>query len=160
MAKKKDKNLGGAPKENKNGLALKDPDVRQEAYEDYCAHLSEGRGKRGWCYNKDGLNCTFETMEKYIKNEVEFDPQKKRDAEAKGYMTWESVVMDSAKGKNKEANTATLQMLMRNKYGWDKPEQAEERHESTALVAVEAFVMQLKGLQSSSSIDTRSNPND
>ena len=61
-----------------------------------------------------------ETIEKYILDDKEFDPLQKRKAEAQGYAYWEQVVEDSAKGANKDANTASLQMVMRNKFGWDK----------------------------------------
>ena len=111
---------GGAPLDNKNGLKLKPADVRQDAYADYCAYLATGKAKRGWVYDKDGYTCTWETMEKYIKDTLEFDPLKKKAAEAQGFKKWEAVVEDSAEGKNTKANTATLQMLMRNKYGWDR----------------------------------------
>lgn len=144
MAYKKRDRPTGAQAGNSNGTKLKEKDVRQDAYDDYCAHLAEGRGKRGWFYDKDGYSCSYETMEKYIKDEIEFDPSKKLNAEAKGYRCWESVVMDSANGRNKHANTATLQMFMRNKYGWDRADQNQEKSESTALIAVEAFVLQLK----------------
>ena len=149
MARKKTDRPKGAQVGNNNGLALKPPDVRQDAYLDYCAHLAEGRAKRGWFYDRNGFRCTWETMEKYIKDTLEFDPLHKLKAESNGYNLWEGIVMQSAKGNNKEANTATLQMLMRNKYGWDRADQVEEKHESNALNAVNAFVGMLREAQSS-----------
>src|SRR5579872_5829930 len=111
---------------NTNGVILKDPDVRQSAYDDYCSHLAKGKSKKSWFYNKDGYRCSWETMEKYIKDEVEFDALKKIEAECKGFGTWEEVVEQAAIGKNRHANTATLQMLMRNKFGWDKITKEEQ----------------------------------
>jgi hypothetical protein len=110
----------GAPIGNQNGLKLKDPEIRQFAYSQYCEHLAKGKSKKSWYFDHPQLRCTWETMEKYLVDEVEFDPIHKRIAEAKGFAYWEGVIEGSATGKNKHANTASLQMLMRNKYGWDK----------------------------------------
>jgi hypothetical protein len=105
---------------NTNGIAIKDPELRQIAYASYCSHLAAGHSKKSWYFEHPDGSCVYETMEKYIKDEMEFDPAKKRIAECKGYQEWEKVVEGSARGTNKDANTATLQMVMRNKYGWDK----------------------------------------
>lgn len=111
---------GGAPINNKNGTALKDPDMRKRAYKSFCDHRAKGKAVKSWFFEEDNCSCTWETLYKYIKDDVEFDPLQLKAAEAKGYNYWESVVEASAVGTNKEANTASLQMLMRNKYGWDK----------------------------------------
>ena len=104
----------GAPAKNKNGVKLKDPDIRQTAYLQYCEHLAKGKSKKSWYFEHPEFRCTWETLEKYLDNEVEFDPIHKKISEAKGYAHWEAVVEDSAVGKNQQANTASLQMLMRN----------------------------------------------
>lgn len=160
MASKKRQEKSGAPVGNKNGMALKESEVRQHAYRDYCAHLSQGKGKKGWHYDKDGLRCTWETMEKYIKDGIEFDPLQKKIAESKGYTRWEGVVMDSAEGKNEKANTASLQMLMRNKYGWDKADKQEDSYESSALSGLELFFSQLNSQRSSLNKDSNSKMSD
>lgn len=122
----------GAPLGNKNRVALKDKEIRQLAYKSYCAHLALGKSKRSWCFEHTQYSCTWETFEKYLKDEVEFDPLQKRLAECKGYAHWEAVVEASAKGINKDANTASLQMLMRNKFGWDKQDKVIEVDSNTA----------------------------
>lgn len=126
-----------APAKNKNGLKLKDPDVRQQAYEQYCAHLAKGKSKKSWCFEHPNpkLSCTWETMEKYIENAIEFDPIHKKIAETKGYAKWEQIVEDSAVGDNPDANTASLQMIMRNKFAWDrvKPDTSEHRGDIARL---------------------------
>jgi hypothetical protein len=68
-------------------------------------------------------------MEKYLSNDDDFDPIHKEVAWCKGYQHWEEVVSQSAIGHNKDANTATLQMVMRNKYGWDR--EKDESKETT-----------------------------
>lgn len=122
---------------NTNGLKLKDPDVRQEAYMQYCKWLAKGKASRSFTFQKGDLKCTGKTIESYIKdNPVEFPPIHKEFSYSEGYAYWEQVVEDSAKGLNKDANTASLQMLMRNKYDWDKKEPEEDKYQQTEPVKV------------------------
>ena len=116
---------GGKPG-NKNGVKLKSPDIRAEAYRQYCEHIAGGRSQKSWCFEHPELTCTYKTMNKYIEEDpIAFPPIQRQLAEIKGYYHWEQVVADSAKGINKEANTASLQMLMRNKFDWDKQDMNE-----------------------------------
>jgi hypothetical protein len=140
---------GGAPLGNQNALKLSTPELKQEAYRQYCEHLSRGKARESWYFEHPDLSLTWETVEKYMKEDVDFIPIKKKIATAKGFAYWENVVEDSAKGKNAKANTATLQMLMRNKYGWDKPlnkhtDASEVHHEY-----YDALMEQISNLQSS-----------
>jgi hypothetical protein len=113
-----------AHKGNQYNLALKTPEIRQKAYKLFCEHLANGYSVKSWWYeDNEGNACTWETMISYLqKFPDEFSPIQKKIAETKGYMFWENTVKDSATGKNKDASTASLQMVMRNKYGWDKDE--------------------------------------
>lgn len=117
-----------APKKgNKHAVKLKTPELKKAAYDSYCAHLAKGKNKKSWYFEHPDLMLTWQTMEKYISEEPNvFNPLQKEMAWSKGYQHWEGVVEASAEGTNKEANTASLQMLMRNKYGWDKQENTEE----------------------------------
>ena len=65
-----------------------------------------------------------------------FDPIQIESAKSKGYNLWEQVVEDSAEGKNKDANTASLQMLMRNKFSWDKEEKGSDNKPSDPIKVV------------------------
>jgi hypothetical protein len=131
--------MAGAPKGNKNATKLKTPELKAEAYKQYCAHLARGKSKKSWCFEHPDLTLTFETMDKYIDGSViDFPPIHKKVAETKGFAFWEQVVEDSAIGKNKDANTASLQMLMRNKYSWDK-EDLKEVAESAANKILDAI---------------------
>ena len=127
--------MAGAPLGNKNRCVLQDPKVRQKAFESFCAHRAKGKSQRSWWYeDKDGNSCTWETLAKYVNNNpIEFDPVKLKVAESKGFEHWEEVAELSAKGKNK-ANTASLQMVMRNKFGWDKEEAQVKK--STYIIQV------------------------
>ena len=122
---------------NKYGLKLKDPALRQRAYDHYCAHLAKGKSKRSWVFEEDGHTCIWETFESYMENEAEFDPIKMKAALSMGFAKWEGVCEESADGKNQKANTASLQMIMRNKFGWDKskPDTSEYKSDIRKLAS-------------------------
>ena len=112
------KRKAGAPIGNKNGLKLKDPEIRQLAYLQYCEHLSTGKPKKLWRFQHSEYSCTSVTMEKYMKDEIEFDPIHTQVAQAEGFGHWWQLVQDSALGINKTISVRYLQTIMRNKYGW------------------------------------------
>lgn len=115
------KNKKGGQPNNNNGTKLKDADVRQEAYRQYCEYLASGRSKEGWVFEHPQLTCTFKTMEKYISEcPFEFPIIHKNIAEAKSYKAWELRGTDMLDGKQEKCQPAIYQMFMRNKFGWDK----------------------------------------
>jgi hypothetical protein len=117
--------MAGAPKGNRNAVKLSTPELKADAYKQYCDHLAKGKSKRSWYFEHPELQLTAETMEKYIASSpIDFVPIHKEIAQCKGFGYWEEVVEQSARGEN-QANTASLQMLMRNKFDWDKEESKE-----------------------------------
>lgn len=129
---------------NQNGLKLKDPKLRLQAYLQYCDHLAKGKSKRSWYFQHPDHRCTWETMESYIKKfSDELDLDLKDIAMAKGFGVWEQIVEDSATGANPDANTASLQMIMRNKFGWDARDKNEDEKNAQLLeafgLAIESF---------------------
>jgi hypothetical protein len=132
---------------NQEAKKLKTDELKRDAYDQYCAHLAKGKSKRSWYFQHPSLSLTWETMEKYIKEDTSvFDPTQKKHAEAQGFAKWEQVVEDSAIGQNKDANVAALQMLMRNKYKWDRHDQVHEDDLSSAD-ANEKLLNQISNLQ-------------
>jgi hypothetical protein len=124
---------------NKYRLALDTPEIRQQAYLSFCSHLSKGKAVKSWSFKEDGYLCSWETMMKYIReNPNEFDPIHKTIADSDGYAHWEAIAESSASGQNKEANTASLQMIMRNKFGWDKKE--EPQIDSSTVASMDSFI--------------------
>lgn len=112
-----------APQGNDFGTKLKDAEVRQEAYRQYCEHLALGKSQKSFCFEHPQLTVTYKTLNKYIEdNPEEFPPIQMQVAQIRGYKRWEQITEDSAVGINKDANTASLQMVMRNKFNWDKEE--------------------------------------
>lgn len=131
---------GGAQPGNQFGVKIKHPDLRQKAYEQYCAWLARGKSSRSFTFVEGDLMCTGKTIESYIKEYPhEFPPIQKEVAYSQGMSVWESVVEDSAKGSNKDANTASLQMLMRNKYGWDKEEKKDQQEDRVSDLKAHAL---------------------
>lgn len=117
----------GAPEGNQNGVKLKDPDVRQDAYRQFCAHIAKGKSKKSFVFKHPDLTCCWETVDKYIKEDpIEFPPIHTQVAKAEGYAIWEEVVEGAAKGINKDVNPACLQMKMRNQFEWDREEKKDE----------------------------------
>ncbi len=138
---------GGAPCGNQHAKKLTTPELKAEAYRQYCEHLAKGKSKRSWYFDHPLITLTWETMEKYMKDEVEFDPLKKKIAMCKGFGIWEEVVELSANGRNTKANTASLQMLMRNKFGWDRNGANPELDDSAANSQFEAVSSQITAAQ-------------
>jgi hypothetical protein len=127
---------------NQNGVKIKDPDLRQKAYDKYCEWLAKGKTKKSFTFVEGELMCTWQTIESYVKlYPSEFNSLKQEVAYAQGYAHWESVVDGSAEGSNKDASTASLNMLMRNKYKWDIEEKSKIDHETKSSLQDYSFAM-------------------
>ena len=116
--------MAGAPVGNQNARKLKTEELKREAYRQYCEFLAKGYSKDGWEFEHPDLTLTWETMEKYIKEDpIVFEPIKKKVAEAKSFHAWECKGLKMMHGEMK-SETALYQMFMRNKFGWDREEKA------------------------------------
>ena len=124
----------GAPFGNSFGTKLKDPLLRQKAYKQFCAHIAKGKSKDSFYFIDGDFKCTWKTIQSYAKESPhEFPTIEREVAYAQGYGEWEAVCEESAKGENKDANTASLNMVMRNKFAWDKPEQQNSAVDSAII---------------------------
>jgi hypothetical protein len=132
----------GGPIGNTKGLALKDPEMRQRAYKSFCEHRAKGKAIKSWYFIEGDSACTWQTMQEYMKDTVEFNPIQKDIAESEGYQLWETITEQSANGKNKNANTASLQMVMRNKFGWDKDKEKDRIIETLSSLLKSKDVIQ------------------
>jgi len=131
----------GAKKHNKNRVAIKDPALRKKAFEKYCEWIAKGKSPDGFSFEEGGVECCADTIQSYIeKDPVEFPAIKQRIAKAKGFARWEATLEQSADGINTKASTASIQMIMRNKYGWDKLNPNDrERIDTSGLKALSEF---------------------
>lgn len=117
MAKKK----AGAQPGNKHAVKLKDKDTRALAFTQLCEWISQGWAYKSFVFAYPGGEMTGEgIMEMARRHPDEFDYQKIEVANALSYQVWEKRVKESANGENPHASTATLQMVMRVKFGWDR----------------------------------------
>lgn len=116
-----------APKGNKNGTKLKDPEIRQEAFKQYCEWIGKGESKEAFVFDHPTHSVCFKTMERYIReNPVEFPPIHREIADARGYGHWLELGKRMMLGDIKGSQPAIYQMFMRNKFGWDKAESSKE----------------------------------
>lgn len=135
------------PLGNTYAKKLNNDEIKKEVFASYLAHLAKGKSPKSWWFDNGEITITYKCMESYIKNESDVFPSLQIDrAKSQGYQVWEQVAEDSAKGINKDANTASLQMVMRNKFGWDK--ENNESKESKATL-VEKFLDKLDKLDDS-----------
>ena len=115
------KRKSGAFPGNQNGVKLKAPDVRQEAYKQYCAHIASGESKESFVFRHPELSCTYKTMDKYIlNNPMEFPALHKEMAESESFNHWCTLGKKMMLGQVEKCQPAIFQMFMRNKFGWDK----------------------------------------
>lgn len=109
-------------------------ELKLQVFDSYLSHLAKGKSKKSWWFDNGKVTITWQCMETYIKNEPGiFDALQIERAKSNGYQIWEQVVEDSAKGLNRDANTASLQMLMRNKFNWDKEDNVNKDTKGTLV---------------------------
>lgn len=121
---------------NTCAVKLNSDELKRDAYAQYCAHIASGIPKKAWCFEHPELTLTWETMEKYIREEPGvFDPIHKKVSETKSLKYWFSILAASATGDNKDANTASLQIIMRNKFKWDMKDAQQDEDTSESAQA-------------------------
>lgn len=110
-----------APLGNTYATKLKDPEVRQEAYRQYCEWIGGGHSKEAFVFDHPELSVTSKTMDRYLReNPTEFPPIHKEIAEAKSLAIWEKRGLEMMMGDIPKCQPAIFQMFMRNKFSWDK----------------------------------------
>ena len=135
-------------KGNQNGTKLKSPDVRQEAYKQYCAHIASGYPKEAFCFEHPELDVTWETLDKYIEdNPSEFPPSLMKKARAKRYSTLFGEGMKLMKGGYPGGSPVVWQTIMRNIFKaekWDVKDLEESNVPSQTVKVMLAEVKSLK----------------
>jgi hypothetical protein len=117
-----------APKGNNYNKKLKDKATKDKVYKHYCEWIASGKSHKSWWYDKDGLQLTWESIETYIKEDNDLDPKHKEMAVAMSFKIWEQLGYDMMVNKIEKCQPAIYQMMMRNKFGWDKLEQNKEEN--------------------------------
>lgn len=113
-----------APKGNKRAVKLKDPDVRQEAYRQFCEHIAAGWPIESFFFDHPKQSVCWRTMLRYInENPAEFQPILMEKARAARYKRWMWEGMKLMMGKYKGGSPVVWQTIMRNIFkdvGWDR----------------------------------------
>jgi len=80
---------------NKYGTKLKDPEVRQEAYRQFCAHVATGKPIQSFFFKHPEYSVSYKTMLRYIKESPEeFPSLLMEEAQAKKLdYFWEQGIM-------------------------------------------------------------------
>ena len=118
--------LAEALKGNQNGVKLKDSDVRQEAYKQYCAHISLGYPKESFYFDHPEHSVTWQTLDKYIEDSPdEFNPNLMKQARAKRYETLFGEGIKLMKGGYPGGSPVVWQTIMRNIFKAEKWDQKE-----------------------------------
>ena len=113
---------------NKYGTKLKDPEVRQEAYRQFCAHVATGKPIQSFFFKHPEYSVSYKTMLRYIKESPEeFPSLLMEEAQAKKLdYFWEQGIM-IMQGRLKHGSPVVWQTFMRNIYrntelAWDRQE--------------------------------------
>lgn len=130
---------------NKNGIKLKNPDYRQEAYRQYCEYISKGNSKEGWkfVHPVDILkSLCYKTMERYMReNPLEFPPILMDMAQCDSFKVFEEDGKRLMKGQYRNGSPEVWKTFMRNKFKWDKDimEKAEKCSADKILEGIRAL---------------------
>jgi hypothetical protein len=141
-------------KGNKSGVKLKEPEVRQEAYRQYCQHIAEGWPKEAFFFSHPNHSVCWKTMDRYIaENPSEFPPSLMADAKCKRYKHWMNEGKTLMQGGYKHGSPSVWQTIMRNIFkdiGWDKDASSSNFVSEEFLKPFAAIMSQLGKLQSES----------
>lgn len=123
-----------APFGNKNGIKLKSPDIRQEAYKKYCEWIASGMPRKAWSFKHPEFTCSYRTMDKYIaENPIEFPPLTIEIAECDSYAHWFKKGIAMMEGTVEKCQPAIYQMIMRNMHNWDKEDHSNKQSNETLV---------------------------
>jgi len=125
---------------NKNAVKLTTPELKTEAYRQYCAWIASGWSKESFVFKHPELTISYKSMEKYIReNPVEFPPLHKEIAECESLHKWENEGVSMMQGKVDKCQPAIYQMMMRNKFKWDKEEKKEDTLEADVRTLIKVI---------------------
>ncbi len=104
-----------APEGNQFARKLTSPELKAEAYRQYCTHIAGGASKDSFVFDHPEIQLTSRTMEKYICEEPEDFPSiHKEIAEAKSLAHWEKIGKGLLVGEIKGGQPAIFQMFIKH----------------------------------------------
>lgn len=138
MPQEEKEKISQALQGNSNRLKIKTEHLQQVAYATYCNWIGMGRDKKGFVFEYEDENgnighVTQGTIENYVKSQrFNLDPSQMDKAEAYSFQAWEAIGIQMMKGEIEKCQPAIFQMMMRNKFGWDKDTKNSSVNETDA----------------------------
>nr|CAB4126388.1 hypothetical protein UFOVP88_37 [uncultured Caudovirales phage] len=133
----------GGPIGNEKAKKLKTPDLRKEAYRQFCEHIAQGYPIKAWSFKYGDLIMSWRCMLGYIKQHAsELPPLHKEVAHSQGLKVWIDKGiknMERLKEDGKVFEPAIYQIMMRNMFGWDKEDQDKREVKSEAETLLEEW---------------------
>lgn len=107
--------------------ALKPLDMKQRAWIAYLAHLRMGYSREAFVYREGGNSftetCSYKTLDNLAsENNPDFPKSQLDDAICDARLRYEKLGDDLLTGKIPNGNAAVFQIIMRNRFGYDKPQ--------------------------------------
>ena len=105
----------------------KPKDLKLRAWPLYIEHLRNGYSSQSFVYREGGNSytetCSYKTLENLAnENHKDFPKSQVEDAYADAKFKYEKLGEQLLTGKIPNGNAAVFQIIMRNKFGWDKPQ--------------------------------------
>ncbi len=134
--------------EHKNGkITEKGLSDLNKMFTQYCKHLENGYSKRSF------VPCSFETMEKYIKDYSNvLDSKQMLKAKRGNLFFWEDIGIRGTTGAIKGFNAKSWDMNMKNRFGW--ADKQDHKHD----VEVKHTVEEVKKLLGESVVEIKEIP--
>lgn len=133
---------------NKFAVKLSTPDLKRDAYKQYCAHMALGYPKQAFCFDHPDIDITWETMDKLIgENPSEFPPIKLSKAKAERYMFWLKEGKKLMRGEYPGGSPVVWQTMMRNMFKDVQWDQKEIEKDAEPTESAKFQVAQIKSLK-------------
>ena len=137
------KGIGGSYPGNKKALKLKDSEVRQEAYRQYCAHIASGYPKQAFFFSHPKFSVCWKTMDRYIdENPAEFPTFLLDEAKSARFKHWLDEDGSIMRGGYKGGSPVVWQTIMRNIFradGWDTEVMTDAGQRNLIRREIEAY---------------------
>lgn len=145
---------------NKYAAVFQTLEQKERAFKSFCMHLSAGNSQWGWYIDEPDLQCTAQTLLKYIEAEPEvFKPILIDISHSKSFQSWFDIGKQMAKGELK-GNTSpnTWALIMRNmfsRFGWWDSEDKKEGPNAAYVTSLKDLFSEIKASSSRPSTEDK-----
>jgi hypothetical protein len=151
--------------ENQNGIKLKDPAIRQEAYRQYLEHLAKGYPKETFFFDHPTHSVCYKTLDKYLRDHPdEFPPILMEKAKASRYRHWFDEGKMLMQGKYRHGSPVVWGTIMRNIFkdiGWDREISSnDDSEQSRVFESIMKQISEMQAAQASEEGKIKANENE